>query len=206
MDIVLTEVDRLNGLVTDLLDYARPRERMTLACDLGAVLDETTRVFAQDRQQAKARVALAIADDARAARVSADPAQLRQVVWNLLRNAAEAMPEGGEVTVDVGLLLDAPWAEIRVGDRGVGISREDQEHIFEPFFTTKPRGTGLGLALVHRIVTEHGGQVEVRSAPGDGTTVVVRLPLAADGAAQTPASAAAALAPQGERGATESAR
>src|SRR5262249_2471455 len=134
MDIVLREVDRLNGLVTELLEYARPREPLTMRIDLGAVLDETVRVFAQDRTQARVQVRLDVAREAAAARVLADPAQLRQVVWNLLRNAAEAMPDGGTVTV--GLSLLAGSAELTVTDAGMGIGADDLEHIFEPFFTT----------------------------------------------------------------------
>src|SRR5262249_32106477 len=198
MDIVPREVDRLHGLVHELLDYARPRERLTMPVELVGVLDETVRVFAQDRTQAGVQVALELSPGAESARVLADPAQLRQVVWNLLRNAAEAMPEGG--TVRVGLAREGRRAVLPLTDDGIGIGPEEMDHIFEPFFTTKRRGTGLGLPMVHRIITEHGGQVAVESKPGRGTTVRVRLPHV------TLASAAAALAPHGERGATETAR
>jgi two-component system sensor histidine kinase PilS (NtrC family) len=199
MDIVLREVDRLNRLVTEMLDYARPRDPMALPIDLGAVLDETARVFAQDRGRTHIRVELDVAADAAATRVVADPAQLRQVVWNLLANAADAMPAGGTVTL--GLAVAGGWADLTVADHGTGIGADDLEHIFEAFFTTKRAGTGLGLPTVHRIVTAHGGQVSVASEPGRGTTVTVRLR-----ADQAAASAAAALAPQGERGATDTAR
>jgi two-component system sensor histidine kinase PilS (NtrC family) len=176
MDIVVTEVDRLNRMLGELLEYARPRDLLTIELELGGVLEETARVFAQDRTFEKVRLTLDLDPEAARTPVSADPSQLRQVVWNLLRNAAESMPGGGEVRVELG--RDGEFAELRVVDGGVGISPEDQEHIFEPFFTTKTRGTGLGLATVNRIVTEHGGQVTVRSSPGRGTTVALRLPVA----------------------------
>ena len=180
MEIVLREVERLNGLVTDLLDYARPRERVTAPLELDSLLAETVRVFAQDRSSPGVQVKLEPVE-ANGARVTADPAQIRQVVWNLLRNAAEAMPQGGEVVVrlDRGSEEDkkgGAWVEFSVSDTGVGISREDQERIFDPFFTTKASGSGLGLAMVHRIVTEHGGTIAVDSTPGKGTRFRVRLP------------------------------
>jgi two-component system sensor histidine kinase PilS (NtrC family) len=175
MDIVVREVDRLNRLVTDLLDYARPRARLAVEMDLGEALAETARVFAQDRTGAAASATLAL-DAPAPALVVADPAQLRQVVWNLLRNAAEAMPGGGTVTAR--LRSDGDHAVLTVADTGVGIAPEDLEHIFEPFYTTKPSGSGLGLPLVHRIVTDHGGTVAVDSTAGRGTTVTVTLPAA----------------------------
>jgi two-component system sensor histidine kinase PilS (NtrC family) len=174
MDIVVREVDRLNGLLGDLLDYARPREKVAMRIELGGVIDETVRVFAQDRTFAGVKVRPVLDPDATTRPVQADPAQLRQVVWNLLRNAAEAMPDGGEVRIE---LADAGgWAELRVIDEGVGIAPEDQEHLFEPFYTTKAGGSGLGLATVHRVVSEHGGTIGVTSSVGKGTTVTVRLP------------------------------
>src|SRR5262249_50376549 len=158
MDIVLREVDRLNGLVTELLDYARPVARGTVEMELRAALEETVRVFRQDRTWPGIEVAIA----ARApAMVAADPAQIRQVVWNLLRNAAAAMPAGGVVRLDLTLEDGGQSAALSVADAGTGIAAEDLEHIFEPFFTTKHGGTGLGLPTVHRIITEHGGTVSV---------------------------------------------
>ncbi len=172
MDIVLRECDRLNGLVTDLLDYARPRERLPALVELGELLDETVRVFSQDRSGPKLAVSFA---GGAPISLQADPAQVRQVVWNLLRNAAEAMPDGGTITVS--MATSGRWAEIIVADTGVGIAAEDREKIFEPFYTTKTRGSGLGLATVQRIVVEHAGELLVDSTVGKGTRFTVRLPL-----------------------------
>ncbi len=182
MEIVLREVDRLNGLITELLEYARPRERLLTPLDLSVLLDETLRVFAQDRSYAHVSARFAPEPDAVGVEVHADPAQIRQVVWNLLRNAAEAMPDGGEIHVslrrveEAGSLAPHRFAEFVVDDRGKGMSADEQERVFEPFFTTKTRGTGLGMATVHRIVSEHGGQIVVDSAPGRGTRMAIRLP------------------------------
>jgi two-component system sensor histidine kinase PilS (NtrC family) len=182
MDIVLREVDRLNGLITELLDYARPRERVLTPIDLSVLIEETLRVFAQDRTYAHVNASFYPDSDARGLELQADPAQIRQVVWNLLRNAAEAMPEQGEIRVtlrrgeDSGAPPGSTYAEFVVADSGKGMTREEQERLFEPFFSTKTRGTGLGLATVHRIVLEHGGQILVDSAPGRGTRMSIRLP------------------------------
>jgi len=181
MDIVLREVDRLNGLITELLEYARPRERVLLPIDLGVVIGETLQVFAQDRTYA--HVTATYAAEAGDVEVQADPAQIRQVVWNLLRNAADAMPGGGEIKVSLRRVAaeevaeeNTRLAEFVVEDSGKGMSDEEQERLFEPFFTTKTHGTGLGLATVHRIVSEHGGHIVVESQVGQGTRMRIRLP------------------------------
>ena len=174
MEIVLREVDRLNGLITELLEYARPRERVLTPFDLSVLIEETLRVFAQDRTYAHVGTSFAPAADAAPIEVQADPAQIRQVVWNLLRNAADAMPQGGEIEVTLGRTAD--FAEFVVEDGGKGMTPEEQERLFEPFFSTKTRGTGLGLATVHRIVSEHGGHILVDSTTGRGTRMTIRLP------------------------------
>jgi signal transduction histidine kinase len=104
----------------------------------------------------------------------ADSAQLRQVLWNVLGNAADATPRGGRV--EVRLFSAGGCGVLEVSDTGEGIPEEDLRRIFDPFFTTKERGTGLGLAIVHRIVEAHGGQVTVRSEPGRGSTFRISLP------------------------------
>ena len=104
----------------------------------------------------------------------ADAQQFRQALWNLCLNAVEAMPDGGELRVSAGVVDGG--LEVRVGDTGEGIAREDLGHVFEPFFSTKLDGSGLGLALVHRIMQEHGGEVQVESAPGAGSIFTLRFP------------------------------
>jgi two-component system, NtrC family, sensor histidine kinase PilS len=190
MDIVLREVDRLNGLLGELLDYARPHEPSTMVVEVAALVAETLRVFSQDRSQAGASVRLVRGPGADRALIDADPARIRQLLWNLLRNAVEAMPDGGEVTVTVEARGAA--VEIVVIDRGVGIAAEDLERVFEPFFTRKSHGTGLGLAIVQRVVSEHGGGIAVTSRPGEGTRVAVTLPAAGTAAPPPPAGLAQA--------------
>jgi signal transduction histidine kinase len=115
---------------------------------------------------------------ATSAPVDGDENQLRQAFLNLLRNAAEAMPEGG--TLEVELLRQAGQARVRIRDTGTGIAADNLPRIFDPFFSTKHGGTGLGLALTQQIIGEHGGRIEVDSELGAGTTFTVWLPLLAE--------------------------
>jgi two-component system sensor histidine kinase PilS (NtrC family) len=177
-EIVLREVARLDALIRELLEFARPRKPEPQRLDLRATLGELARVFEHDKQLAGAPVELH-ADGA--VWVEADPAQLRQVVWNLLRNAAEAAPAGSPITLGAGETRDADgssWGWLAVRDRGPGIPVEQRARLFEPFYSTKEKGTGLGLAVVHRIVEAHHGRIDVESPTGGGTRVCVRLPLA----------------------------
>jgi two-component system sensor histidine kinase PilS (NtrC family) len=190
MDIVVRECDRLNVLITELLDYASPRAPVQAPVDLGALLAETVRVFSQDR--ATGQVGVVFLPNSEPIEIQGDGDQLRQVVWNLLRNAAQASTGDSEVVLrlrrlpayepapgesQMGVPPAGPWVELIVEDHGVGMSPGDRDRLFEPFFTTKARGTGLGLAMVHRIVTAHRGTIRVESAPGRGTRVTVRLPV-----------------------------
>ncbi len=173
-DIVTREASRLNALITDLLDYARPRPPEKQPLDLAATVSELVRVFENDKELDGTRLEV---EAGAAVMVSADSAQLRQVLWNLVRNAAQASPAGAPIHIAV--MSRAGFAELLVQDHGAGIPPEHRARIFEPFFSTKKGGSGLGLAVVHRIVEDHHGRIEVRSPTGGGTLMLVRLPLAA---------------------------
>jgi len=111
--------------------------------------------------------------------IFASKAEIRQLVWNLVMNAIQAMPDGGSVTIATrqALLKESiPALEFEITDNGPGIAETDLGKIFEPFFTTKEKGTGLGLAIVNRIVDGYKGTIVVDSVPGHGTTFIVRLP------------------------------
>jgi two-component system, NtrC family, sensor histidine kinase PilS len=174
MAIVLREAARLNALITDLLQFARPRSPELVRMDLAHAAGEIVRVIENDRQLDGARVEL---DAPRPVWVDADPAHVRQVLWNLLRNAAEASPTGEPIRVSVA--REAERARLTVRDRGPGIPAEHRARIFEPFFSTKAKGTGLGLATVHRIVEEHHGSIAVTDADGGGALFTVLLPAGA---------------------------
>jgi two-component system sensor histidine kinase PilS (NtrC family) len=174
-EIVRCETARLNRLVTDFLSYARPGPGELERVELVVLFRELEQLWHSGEQEGvelRTRAAAGIA-------VRANPDQLRQVLWNLVRNAAEAQPVDAEVRVSADLLADdAGRVEICVEDRGDGICADDLERVFEPFYTTRPKGTGLGLATVHRIVEAHGGNLALNSAPGQGTTVRFTLPAA----------------------------
>ncbi len=188
MDIVLRETDRLNRLLTEFLEYARPGPLRREGLPLEEVVAEVLAIFHASRPEGmEVRV-----DLEPGLLLDADPGQVRQLLWNLLLNAAQAMPEGGAIALGArasGSPQGGPagrrnereqggWVEMCVRDGGVGIPAEALDRIFDPFFTTKPGGTGLGLATVHRIVEEHGGSIRVQSAEGKGTTFHLRLPRA----------------------------
>jgi two-component system sensor histidine kinase PilS (NtrC family) len=178
MDIITREIDRLNVMVDDLLDYASPQPLRRVEFDLAALAHETMQVFEQDRSFD--HVALTAADDTvrEGLRLTADPGKLRQVLWNLLRNAAEAADSGGG-SIEVRVALAGEHASMEVADDGPGVASENLDRLFDPFFTTKSRGSGLGLATCQNIVHEHGGTIRAESEPGKGCRFVVRLPLAA---------------------------
>jgi two-component system, NtrC family, sensor histidine kinase PilS len=169
MAIVHREVHRLNVLIGDLLDYANPRPKQPVDFDLGALVEETLRVAKSDPSYAKVELSWQVD---RPLTVHADPAKLRQLVWNLVRNAADAAKQ----RVVVEARAHAGGARITVADDGPGIPSGLVGRVFDPFFTTKQKGTGLGLATCHAVVTEHGGRIDVETHQDKGTTMAVTLP------------------------------
>jgi two-component system sensor histidine kinase PilS (NtrC family) len=172
MEIVLRESDRLNRILKEFLEYARPAPLAPMPVNMVEILDEVLLLLEHRAHGAPLKVVREYMD-----RVPAylDPQQMRQAIWNLCLNAVEAMPEGGELRVAV-RTRPGRRLEVEVGDTGSGIAPEDLPHIFEPFYSSKAGGSGLGLALVHRVVQDHGGEIEVRSTPGAGTTFILSLP------------------------------
>jgi len=169
--IVLRESDRLNQIIRGFLEYARPAPLALDTVDVSHILDDVLLLL----EHRATSPSLKITRDFPPSipwRVDGD--QFKQALWNLCLNAAEAMPDGGELSV--GAVVQRDRLEVSVTDTGEGIAPADFQHVFEPFFSTKPEGTGLGLALVHRIVRDHGGDISVRSSPGLGTTFTVTLP------------------------------
>jgi two-component system sensor histidine kinase PilS (NtrC family) len=175
LEIVQREGARLADLVTGFLAYARPAPPRREPVDLGALAAQTIDALELD----PAANGVRLGRELEPAPAVGDPHQLRQVLWNLLVNAAQAARAvaGGSGQVRV-RTAPAPGggATLVVEDDGPGIAAEDRDRLFTPFFTTKPDGTGLGLATVHRVVEAHGGAVQVESAPGAGARFTVRLP------------------------------
>lgn len=185
MEIALRESARLDRLVTEFLEFARPAPPRAMACDLAPLVAETLDAFANDPIAAPVTLERVLAP----AGARCDPAQLRQVLWNLLRNAGQAVRErpGGGGRIQVACGADGGGPFLAVEDDGPGIPPEDRERVFLPFYTTKADGTGLGLAIVHRIVDAQGGTVTVEHPPAGGARFLIHLP-AAGAAALTPAA------------------
>jgi two-component system sensor histidine kinase PilS (NtrC family) len=172
MRIVLREADRLNALVTDFLKFARPSPAQIEAIDLAEVVASTAALFRNDPTRKGIELKSEMEQELK---VMGDAGQLGQVLWNLLTNAADAMPSGGAITIE-GRCIDRA-IELTVRDCGAGMGPDELPHLFEPFFTTKERGTGLGLAMVHGIVQAHRGEIAVESERGAGTIFTIRLPM-----------------------------
>lgn len=169
---VKQEAVHINRILSDLLETARPKQPNFKRTDLGATIMHAM-MFA--REQATTRsIEIDFLPRKALPPVEHDPAQIHQVLLNMLLNAIQAVSREGHVLV----VLDrrADYAAVSIADDGPGISAENLKHIFRPFFTTKGHGTGLGLSLARRIIEDHGGRIEVTSEPGKGTTFVVLLP------------------------------
>jgi nitrogen-specific signal transduction histidine kinase len=187
-DVVLTEVDRVNRIIEMLLDLGRPVKARAVPLNLHQLLE---RVLVVNEEGATAHgVSIGRRYDPSLPPILGDEDRLAQVFHNLIRNAIEAMPQGGPLTVTTRVSLNALFGkmdlgsgprslvEVQVVDEGVGIPASTLTRIFDPFFTTKPSGLGLGLAICHRILEEHHGAIQVENARGRGTVVTCFLPIA----------------------------
>lgn len=173
MQIVLRESDRLNRIVSDFLTYARPPKIERTVIELASLLSETISLL---RNSPELRPDHLISEEYPDGAVlyQADPNQIRQIFWNLARNAIQAMPHGGELSVT---LEARPNRDVTIGfrDTGQGMSREQRERLFEPF-NSSSGGTGLGMAIVYQLVRDHSGKIVVDSEAGKGTRIAIRLP------------------------------
>ncbi|XXF80330.1 ATP-binding protein [Myxococcaceae bacterium GXIMD 01537] len=174
LDAVTREVDRLAEVTEQYLRMARPPNPTLVPENITEVLDGVLAFSREEMERARVEMARDFAPDTPS--VLADEGQLRQVFLNLLRNAREAMPGGGRLTVST--REAGREVEIRIGDTGQGMADAVRERIFEPFFSTKEGGTGLGLSVSQQILQAHGGSLSCTSSPGEGTTFVLRLPRA----------------------------
>jgi len=174
MEIILRESDRLNKIVADYLNYARPRPAELKDVDIGALVAETFKLL---RNSAEIGDGHKLKEElpSRPAIVSGDPEQLKQVCWNITRNALKAMPDGGTFRISLTEVDDNRW-RLSFTDTGCGMTREQVERLFEPF-TSTTGGTGLGLSIVYQIIRDHSGTINVRSRLGVGTTITIELPV-----------------------------
>lgn len=175
MKVLDTEIDRLDAVVKRFLDFARPMDVRLEATQLADLLREVLEVAAPQMERAKVQVAQLLPIDV--PEVFVDRALLKQAVLNLVLNAVDAMPNGGQLQLTLSRRGD--MAEITVGDTGKGIPMEHRQKVFQLFFTTRPGGSGIGLASTFRIVQLHNGSIDFTSEVGRGTTFRIELPLAA---------------------------
>lgn len=175
--IAISEVDRIGGIVSDLLDFAKSSEPKFEPLDVSKIMKEITVLLSSRLTKSGIVVRKNLAGQL--PMINGDRSQLKQVFLNIFLNSIEAMPHGGEIMVDVttGEYNDgAEKAVIKIIDTGSGIQEENMIHLFEPFFTTKGSGTGLGLSICKRIVEKHKGEISVESVYNKGTTVTLVLP------------------------------
>jgi len=167
------EIDRLDYIVTQFLQAIRPTPPQKKMVSLNDIVRETLDLLRPEIENRGQTVEEKLARQLPTAPL--DPAQIKQVLVNLVKNAVQAMTKGGVLTVQTGSGADGVW--VSIADTGCGIPQEQLNRIFEPFFTTKRKGSGLGLMIVQRIVREHGGLIKLESNVGQGTRFRIWLPL-----------------------------
>lgn len=172
-DLAYREAVRLKGLLTNFLEFARPQPPRIAASEVVLLLESVAKLASETAMMA--RVTLQIQTAEELPPVSVDPEQIKQVLLNLVINAVQAMPNGGQVTLRA--RRDGDWIQLEVEDEGVGIPPDDFERVFDPFFTTRSNGTGLGLSIAYQIVSQHGGHISARRNAQRGMTFTVTLPL-----------------------------
>jgi two-component system sensor histidine kinase HydH len=173
-DIMIQEVDRLNRVISELLEFSRPMALKRTKADLAGLVRSTLGTV---EGQARDRGITVNADlPPGLPAIDADPDRMTQVFLNLFLNAMAAMDREGILSVGVAR-QDGRTLRVSVSDTGTGIRKEDLGRVFDPYFTTKSSGTGLGLAIVHRIVEAHGGEIRLESEPGRGTTFTILFPI-----------------------------
>jgi two-component system NtrC family sensor kinase len=179
LEMISREAKRASGVVRRLLDFSRQGEHVRTRADLNEVVNDVIALTRHLIQTNGAILTLKLGESL--PWISIDHNQMKQVLLNLIHNALQAMPNGGDLLVSTiqARRDDRDWLVMAVKDSGIGIKPADQERVFEPFFTTKGDrgGTGLGLSVTYGIVTDHGGTIEISSEPNIGSTFAVWLPI-----------------------------
>lgn len=170
--VARTEVERLDAIITQFLRAIRPSKPVLVPEQPTEMLEETLKLLKSEFENRRIAVSVDIPETVPAVRL--DRSQIKQVFFNLIKNALEAMPDGGALKVVFG--VDDAFVEIAFIDTGKGIPADELGRVFEPYHTTKPKGSGLGLMIVQRIIEDHGGEIELASKPDEGTCFKIRLP------------------------------
>ncbi|MCR4406484.1 MAG: response regulator [Anaerolineae bacterium] len=175
LEMAQEEVERLIRIVQGMLEFYRPSKGQRAPIDTNTIVENVLTLAAKQLQHGQVTVHQRLAPNLPPLEAVSD--QLKQVFLNIVINAVEAMPDGGDLYVDTGLTPDGRWITVSFTDTGIGLSPEEQANIFEPFYTTKTKGTGLGLSVSYGIIERHGGSIEVHSQPGQGSRFTVKLPV-----------------------------
>jgi len=174
-NIMIQEVDRLNRVVSQLLEFARPVRVSLKPASFTKLMADSVKLIQQQAQNKQ--ISVNTTNSAKIDKIKIDPDRFNQVLLNLYLNAIEAMEPGGKLQINISDGAENGGLNIQISDTGNGIAAQDLSKIFDPYFTTKSSGTGLGLAIAHNIVEAMDGTIEVASAVGKGTSVTIRLPL-----------------------------
>jgi signal transduction histidine kinase len=170
MNIVINESTHLNNIINDFLTYARPKPPQLEYCNINSLIKDTITML-KNGENFRKNIDISIDLESKNTSLNLDINQMRQVFWNLIINACQAMPKGGSISVKSATkkIKKKSYKIIEFQDTGVGISKEHINRIFHPFYTTKEKGTGLGLCTAYRIIEGHGGKIEIESEPGRGS-------------------------------------
>jgi two-component system sensor histidine kinase HydH len=172
-DVMIAETERLNRVISQLIEFARPLELKKEKIQFVELVQHTIKLIAADAQKNKISVEIDAAADL--PEVEVDPDKIKQVLLNIFLNSLAALKDGGKLIIE--LALKADNLTVIISDNGVGIKKLDLLRIYDPYFTSKPAGTGLGLAVVQKIMEAHGGKINVESTAGQGTKVFLFFPL-----------------------------
>ncbi len=179
IDIILSEVTRLEGIIHDNLSSIKESAPQLVEADISGVIEELLTLYEDELAQRRIRIERDFSPSL--PRLMVDPQQLKQAVINIMKNAMEAMENGGTLFIRTYALPEAREAAIEIGDTGPGLSAKAMQNIFNPYYTTKPRGTGLGLLITNRIINAHKGRIKLRNREAGGALFTIKLPLPAPG-------------------------
>jgi two-component system sensor histidine kinase HydH len=172
-DVMIAETERLNRVISQLIEFARPLELKKEKVKFIELVQHTIKLIASDTQKNKISVEIVAAADL--PELEVDPDKIKQVLLNIFLNSIAALKEGGKLTIE--LSPGTNNVTVIISDNGVGIEKMNLLKIYDPYFTSKPAGTGLGLAVVQKIMEAHGGKIDVKSTIGEGTKVFLYFPL-----------------------------
>jgi two-component system, NtrC family, sensor histidine kinase HydH len=168
-DIMIAETERLNRVISQLIEFARPLDLKRKPTNLTDLVRHVIRLVEGEAKKNAVEIDVKAVEDLPQADI--DPDKIKQVLLNIFLNALAAMPAGGSLSIEIAAQKD--WMDVTVSDTGSGIKEEDLPRIYDPYFTSKPAGTGLGLAVVQKIMDAHGGLVQMESQAGSGTKVTL---------------------------------